>query len=407
MTTFLQAYIRAFRGLPLSVWWISLVLFLNRAGTMVLPFLALYVTQELGHPVTSAGWLLSAYGVGHLAGAFLGGWLCDVVGPIRIQIWALALSGLGFLALEHVDSLWGMAPVLVFAATAAESFRPANAAALAAFAPDALQTRAVALNRLALNLGFAIGPAVGGLLATRSYDWLFRVDGATCLLASLLMVALYRRGLLEVSEHEAKRVAEDRGRHPLADRTYLLFLALIFGFIVVFFQAWGPYPVFLNEFLGLDEAAFGGLMAFNAVMILLFEMVLTAWAERFSPLAVIAWGGVAVGCGYAVLNLGTGLPLAVLSMALWTLGEMLALPFAGGWVAKRAGVRHRGKYMGLYTMVWGLAFIVAPALGSWIYEAWSPYGLWWVMLAIAILSGLGLQSLRARTDAEVPANAPG
>ncbi|MEO1084991.1 MAG: MFS transporter, partial [Acidobacteriota bacterium] len=392
--------------LPLSVWWISLVLFLNRAGTMVLPFLALYVTQELGHPVTSAGWLLSAYGVGHLAGAFLGGWLCDVVGPIRIQILALAFSGLGFLALEHVTSLWAMAAVLVFAATAAEAFRPANAAALAAFAPDTLQTRAVALNRLALNLGFAIGPAVGGVLATRSYDWLFRVDGATCLLAAVLMLMLHRRGLLEVSEHEAKRVAEDRGVHPLGDRTFLVFLGLMFGFVIVFFQAWGPYPVFLNEFFGLDEAVFGGLMAFNAVLILLFEMVLTAWAERFAPLAVIAWGGVALGCGYAVLNLGVGLPLAVLSMALWTLGEMLALPFAGGWVAKRAGVRHRGKYMGLYTMTWGLAFIVAPALGSWIYEAWSPQALWWVMLALAVATFFGLQLMRVRTAPEVAVEAP-
>ena len=300
MTTVLRAYARAFHGLPPSVWWISLVLFLNRAGTMVMPFLALYVTQELGHPVTAAGWLLSAYGVGHLAGAFLGGWLCDIVGPIRIQFLALAFSGVGFLMLEYVTSLWAIAIVLVLSATAAESFRPANAAALAAFAPDELQTRAVALNRLALNLGFAIGPAVGGVLATMNYNWLFRVDGATCILAAVLLLVLQRSGVLQVSEHEAKRAAEDKGVHPMADRAFLIYLGLMFGFIFVFFQAWGTYPVFLNEVFGLNEAVFGGLMAFNAVTILLFEMLLTHWAERFSPLSVIGWGGMLVGLSCVV-----------------------------------------------------------------------------------------------------------
>jgi len=242
--------------------------------------------------------------------------------------------------------------------------------------------------------------ARGGALGSLDCSGLCRVAGATGSLAAALLRALQRGGLLKVSEHEAGRVAGDKGLHPMADRNFLIFLAVVFGFIFVFFQAWNTYPVFLNEVYGLNEAVFGGLMAFNAVLILLFEMLLTHWAERFSPLSVIGWGAMSVGFGYVVLNFGHGLPIAVLSMALWTFGEMLALPFAGGWVANRAGVKHRGKYMGLYTMVWGLAFIVAPPVGSWIYAQWSPQALWWVTLAICAVTWVALEALSRRLRRE-------
>lgn len=391
------AYKEAFRGLPESIWWISLVLFVNRSGAMVITFLALYLTQELGHPITAAGWLLSIYGAGHLAGAFLGGWLCDRLGALRIQFFALAASGFGYLLLEHVRSLPLMAVVVFFTATMAESFRPANAAALAEMAPPDLRARAVALNRLAINLGWSIGPALGGLLAAYDYRWLFRVDGVTCLAAALLLFQLRRAGRLEKAAYDAvDQRPEPEGIHPVRDREFLLFLVLTAVSALLFFQAWGPYPVYLKEVYGFSEAQYGLLMAVNAVLILLFEVLLTHRTERFHPMSVTGFGIFLLALGFGVLPLGVGWALATLSMVIWTFGEMLNIPAAGGWVANRAGTLHRGKYMGLHTAAWGVAMIFGPVLGTYIYTHFSPAALWYSALGVGALAWFGYELLRRR-----------
>ena len=393
------AYKEAFRGLPESIWWLSLVLFVNRSGAMVITFLALYLTQELGHPITAAGWLLSIYGAGHLTGAFLGGWLVDRIGALRIQFLALAASGVGYLVMEHVHSLPVMALVVYLTATMAESFRPANGAALAEMAPPELRTRAVALNRLAINLGWSVGPALGGLLAAYDYKWLFRVDGATCLVAAFLLFRLKRQGRLRKAVYdEVGGAAEPEGIHPVRDREFWAFLGLTALAAVVFFQAWGPYPVYLKEVYGFSEAQYGLLMAVNAVMILLFEVVLTHRTEKIHPMTVTGLGIFLVALGFGVLPLGLGWVLATVSVMIWTTGEMLAIPASGGWVANRAGSRHRGMYMGLHTSAWGVAMIVGPVLGTWVYTHYSPAALWYGVVGVGAVGWVGFEALRRHLD---------
>ncbi len=399
-------YREAFNGLPESVWWLSLVLFVNRAGAMVITFLALYLTQELGHPLTAAGWMLSIYGAGHLAGAFLGGWLCDRLGALRIQFWALALSGAGYLVLEHVHSLQVMGVLVFLTATAAESFRPANGSSLAEMAPPELRARAVALNRLAINLGWAVGPALGGLLAAYDYRWLFRVDGLTCIGAALLLHRLRAGGRLETPGFAVEeRAAETVAKHPMRDREFWVFLGLTVALAAIFFQAWGSYPVYLKEVYGFNEAQYGFLMAVNAIMILLFEVVLTHRTERFSPISVTGFGAFLVALGFAVLPFGAGWMMAVASIMIWTLGEMLSIPAAGGWVANRASVRHRGKYMGLHTSAWGVAMVFAPVVGTWVYSQFGPDVLWLGLGGVGLLTWIGFELLRKRLERESAAMA--
>ncbi|MEE8523321.1 MAG: MFS transporter, partial [Thermoanaerobaculia bacterium] len=344
MRTILRIYREAYQGLPREIWYLSVVILLNRVGTMVLMFLTLYLTQELGFSLAFAGQVFGAYGFGSLVGAWLGGWFSDRVGMLRIQFFSLLSSGIGFLVLEHLHSGIAILVTIFLVGMAAEAFRPANSSALAAFSPPHLRSRAVALNRMALNLGFGIGPAVGGWLAIRDYDWLFRVDGATCILAAFAVKVLFRHR--QPPAKAAGDGAAEPERYPLKDTGYLRFLGLIALISIIFSQGWSTYPVYLKTAYGLDESRLGLLMTMNAVLILLFEMVLTRWAERFQILAVIGVGAFLSGVSMAVLPLGSTAWLAVTSMIIWTGGEMLFAPFAGGWVANRAGERHRGKYMG-------------------------------------------------------------
>ena len=393
MTNVLNLYRDAFHGLPRPVWLLSLVLLVNRSGSMVLTFLALYMTQELGFSLSVAGLILSAYGFGHLSGAFLGGWFVDRVGALRIQFLSLLFSGIGFLVLEHLRSLESIAIVVFLSATAAESFRPANGAALAACSPPHLRTRAVALNRMAINLGMAIGPAVGGFLAVYDYSWVFRVDGITCILAALLLNTLVKDVDLDCGCDE-ETTSELTTRHPFADPAFLGFLVVAVLFASIVLQGWGPYAVYLKEVYGFRESQFGALITLNAILILAFEMILTKWAEKFRPLTMVGIGAFVLGMGFAILPLGRGVIMAITSLVIWTIGEMLCIPFAGGWVANRASVRHRGKYMGMYTMAWGIAFVISPATGSWIYDTLGPSALWATVGAMALFAWVLCELLR-------------
>ncbi|MEM9556807.1 MAG: MFS transporter [Acidobacteriota bacterium] len=383
MRRLLDSYLDAYRDLPRDIWALSAIMLVNRAGTMVLVFLALYLTRELGHPPTFAGRVLAVYGVGHLAGAWLGGWLSDRVGSLRVQSGSLVLSGVFFLVLGQVESPRAIMAVVFLVAVAAEALRPANGAALAALAPARLRARAWALQRIALNLGFSIGPALGGWLASIDYGLLFVADGVTCIGAGLLVLVLFR-GRLDAVEAVADEPATDeappRDISPWRDGPFLAVLGATILMALCFLQAWSTLPLDLAARFDFDEERFGLLLVVNALLILALEMPLTRATEQMPPMRVVAVGSLLVGGGYSLLVVGLRVDAptlaAVATMVVFTFGEMVAIPASGGWVSNRAAAGRRGAYMGLFVMAWGVAWIVAPAAGTWIYERFGGDVLW-------------------------------
>lgn len=364
---------------------------------MVQTFLTLYLTEVLGYGLGAAGQVLAVYGSGYLVGTFLGGWLCDRIGPLRIQCLSLALSGLGFLVLEHLRDLPAILATTFFIAVAEEAFSPANLSALAAFSPPHLQARAVALNRMALSLGMATGVALGGWLAMRDYALLFRVEGATSLAAAALLGLLFWRQAAGGPVPSGGSGGEANVEaNPLRDGSFLAFLGLTFLTMLILVQAWSTYPVYLTQVYGMTKSHYGLLMGLNGLLMLLFEVVITHSTARFQPLAVMGAGALLLGLGFAILPLGSTWTAAVASVFIWTTGDMLGTPAAGGWVARRASSLHRGKYMGLYTMTWGLGWIVAPAAGAFLYRAPGPESLWLASGILGALLWAGFELLRRR-----------
>jgi predicted MFS family arabinose efflux permease len=388
-----RTYSEAYQGFPREIWMLSAVYLVSRCGKMVGTFLILYLTEELGYGLGTAGQVRAVQAFGSLVGASLGGWLCDRIGPLRTQFLSLALSGLGVLVLEHLRTLPAILATTFFIAMVATVFNPANLLALAAFSPPQLQARAVAVNRMALSLGLAMGAAVGGWLAMRDYALLFRVEGATCLAAAALLGLLFRSRAAKVrpaSEPAPSGVEVN----PLRDGAFLAFLGLIFLTMLIILQAWSTYPVYLTQVYGLTKSHYGLLMTLNGLLMLLFEMVIAHSTARFQPFRIMGVGAILLGLGFAILPLGSTWTVAVASVFIWTTGDMLGTPAAGGWVARRAGALHRGKYMGLYTMTWSLGSIVAPVAGAFLYQASGPESLW---LTAGMLGGLlwaGFELLR-------------
>lgn len=370
------AYKEAFTGLPRAVWVLVLVGFINRAGTMVLPFLALYLTTQRGFSTAAAGAVLSLYGVGAAAGTLAGGWLCDRTDPNRIQVWSLLAGGGGLIALGYLRAGWSIAVAVVALAVVGEAFRPANSTALALATAPRDRPRAFALRRLAVNLGMTFGPAIGGFLALYDYTWLFVVDGATCILA-----AVPARSLFAAARRRAPGPGAGApgaaGRSPWRDGPFLALIGLMTLLTLILFQLWSTYPLTMRAAYGLSEDRIGLLFAINTLLIVAVEMVVVQAARGFAPLRVVALGAVLLGGGLGIIPLGSTFAFAAFGAVVWTCGEMLSLPLAEAVVANRAGAGQSGRYMGMFATSFSVAFILAPLVGTAVYERLSPAALWY------------------------------
>ena len=354
---------------------------------MVLPFIALYLTQQRGFSVILAGRVLGLYGVGAIVGSYLGGWLTDRIGPTRCQQLSLVASGFGYLAFSMLRDLETILVATLLLSIMVESFRPANMAGFAQRAPREMQARAFGLLRLAANLGMGIGPAVGGVLALYDYAWLFYLDAASCWLAAAIMVLALRKITPAPRGQEAGPAGA--GRSPWADGPFLAFLALVALLAMVFFQIMSTLPLYWREAYGFRENAIGILFAVNAGLIVLFEMVITYWAERRRRMALVGLGSFLVCLGFGLMPFGDSLPYVFFTLLVWTSGEMLALPLMNAVVADRSGPGNRGRYMGMMTMSFSVAFMIAPLAGTWIFDRFGADALWYGVGALGIPLWIG------------------
>ncbi|HYH47838.1 MAG TPA: MFS transporter [Thermoanaerobaculia bacterium] len=399
----LRAYRDAFSGHGPAVWRLAIATLVNRSGTMVLPFLILFFTEERGFTAGEAGRMLALYGVGGLLGAFLGGWLCDRMAPRRVMIASLVLTGAGFLVLGYLEARWALAVTIFLVSLVGEAFRPANAAALAAASTPENRGRSFALNRLAVNVGMSFGPAVGGLLAQRDYGWLFLADGLTCLAAAGLLAA--GPGLARAATAAVVTAASPRS--PWRDGPFLVLLLLMTALGAVFFQTAGTFPLTLHELHGFSEAGIGLMLAVNTVVIVLFEMVLVHATRRIDPLLLVAVGSFFFCLGFGLLPLGSGFAWVAFTVVVWTVGEMLSMSAGSAVVANRAGSGSLGRYMGLYVLSFSAAQVIAPVAGTWVYERFGPDTLWYVCGALGVPIALGFAALAPawRRGAETAATA--
>jgi predicted MFS family arabinose efflux permease len=410
-------YVRAYRGLPRRAWVLFAVNLVNSSGSMVFFFLSLYLTREIGLTTARAGQVLSLYGAGSLVGAISGGWLADRLGSIRVQKLSLTMCGALLIVLGQVRVLAGIMPLLFAMALFAGMLYPANATSMSRICPRDLQVKGFALSRLANNLGATIGPAVGGVLAMRSYGLLFWADGLTSLAAAGLFALLWtgaRRGGQEAkpAETEASCGADATGRSdpsdaapagpravsPWRDLPFLLMLVIFFVWSLVFIQVLTTFPIYIRNVYGLAENRIGQLYAVNTVIIVVLEMILMEKIRKFSLALMINISFVLLGVGLGLMPLGRGFAFGALTVAIWTFGEMLSMPLVTALIAGRATDANRGRYMGLNSFAFSLAFVVAPPVGTAIYDGLGPDAVWYVCAATCAVIAVAFSALRPRLE---------
>ena len=278
--TGLRSYINNFKGFSREIWILSLITFINRAGTMVLPFLSKYLKENLHFTYGEVGWIMVAFGLGSMLGSWLGGKLSDKIGFYKIMVFSLFTSGILFFIIQYITSFWGLCLGMFTIMSVADMFRPAMFVSLSVYAKPENRVRALTLVRLAVNLGFAAGPTLGGLIILGlGYQGLFWVDGSTCILAILIFaftVKEKKRIPLTISEIEAKI----NKKSIYKDRPFWLLLFILFIIAMVFFQIFTTLPLYHHEKFGLTEVQTGLLLSLNGLLVFLLEMPIVSRIER-------------------------------------------------------------------------------------------------------------------------------
>src|SRR6201996_1855569 len=186
----IQLYKKAYSGLSRNSWYLCLVMFINRSGTMVIPFMTIYCRHELHFTISQATYVMMAFGAGSILGAFIGGKITYKLGFYYVQVMSLLIGGVLFMVLGYQQTFVSVSIGAFVLSICNEAFRPANSTAVAYYSSDENRTRSNSLNRLAVNLGWAFGGLLGGTLAGINYHLLFWVDGCTNIAAGLLLLRL-------------------------------------------------------------------------------------------------------------------------------------------------------------------------------------------------------------------------
>jgi len=399
LTSTLSLYKNAFSGLSKSTWLLSLVILINRSGTMVIPFMTIYLTQPaMGYSIGQAGFVMGLFGLGAVCGGLMGGRLTDKFGFYYVQLITLTGGGIMFMILGQMTSYTFICIFTFLLSLVNEAFRPANSTAVAHFSKEENRTRSFSLNRMAINLGWAFGGALGGLLASIDYHLLFWVDGCTNIIAAVLL-RYFLSPEKNTATHQPKKATSAPLQSAYKDKGYLAFLICTILFGICFFQLFTTMPVYFKNELRLPEYGIGLLMTMSGVLIATVEMILVFSLEgKRSGLHYVSRGVFVVGISFLLLNLlpGAGL-IAVLCMLVATFGEISSMPFMNSFWVGRTSANNRGQYAGLYTMAWSSAQVLGPSLGAQVAGHYSFRALWWVTGCTCFVAALGFKWLLGKT----------
>lgn len=374
-------YLNSYKGLSREIWLLAFVNLVNRCGTMVIPFMMLYLTSQLGCSISKAGVVMSLWGIGAFVGGYVGGKLTDTVGFHRIQLSALFLGGIGFIILGHLKSYYLICIWTLILAMVNEGFRPANSAAIGKYSTDANRIRSLTLMRLSFNLGWALGAGIGGFIAHYSYRLLFWVDGTTNILAGVMLLML-----LPTQKKDETFITLKKQIKTVSiweDKQFIQFIGISILFLSCFVQLFTNLPVFFKKELHFEENYIGFLSSWNGVMIVLLEMTVIFWIERNWSQRKAVEVGVFMHIIAYLFILFFKLPLwgAFIMITFITLSEMLSFSVLTNFWMNRTDDTNRGQYAAIWTMTWAFAQTIGPFLGSVIVQ-YAGFTILWTVVSV-------------------------
>ncbi len=391
MTALKQLYLNSFKGLSNDIWQLSVVSLINRSGTIVILFLSIYLTQELGFSKEQTGIAFACFGIGSVIGSYIGGYLTDRIGYYTVMLWSLILGGFMFFIMMMITNFLYLCLVIILTSLIGDAFRPACQAAISAYSKKENHTRSLSLFRLSINLGYALGGGAAGFIAEYfGYHWLFMIDGITCIAAGIYFYNVLENKKEKEEEEEQKKGAIKKSAYT--DIWYLIFLFFLSLNAIAFFQLFNAFPLYCREELLLTESKIGMLIIFNGVLICILEMPLIYLITKYNKqIASIIWGVFLIGIGYFTFNIFGDLAwVTILYTIFISIGEIINFPLTNTVALHRSTVNNRGQYMGLFSMLFSATLIVAPISGLKIAEIYGFQALWAFSGVLCVISTFGL-----------------
>jgi MFS family permease len=376
------------RGLPSTYWILWTGALINRLGGFVMPLLALYLTGERGLSVEQTGLVVSLYGAGALLSGPVGGFFADHSGRRRTLVTGLVLGGLAMLHLAFARSVLHICVAAFLLGLFGEIYRPVISAAIADVVPANDRTRAYGILYWAVNLGFAVGSAAGGALSQYGWSLLFVGDAATTLAYAVIV-------WLRIPETRPEHVIHEKQQPlwaPLADRPFVVFCVLIMLVAFLFNQAFVTLPIDVRDH-GFSPATYGALIALNGVLIFLLQPLAARALSPYPRHRVLAAAAALIGIGFGMTALVRTLPGYVVSITVWTLGEIVMAGIGPAVAADAAPPAQRGAYQGLFHMSFGVAALASPALGSFVLGRFGPAVLWAACMGAGLAAAAGQLAL--------------
>ncbi|PKL82667.1 MAG: hypothetical protein CVV24_08870 [Ignavibacteriae bacterium HGW-Ignavibacteriae-3] len=399
---------RGLNKIPKSVWLVSATTLINRSGTMVLPFLVIYMTSRISVSPGAAGLVLAFYGAGAFLTAPFVGKLSDRFGPLPVMKISLILTGVIIIFYSFVENYYGILLVTLVWAVISEAFRPANLSLISDETETEQRKTAFALNRLAINLGMSIGPVVGGFLSAYNFSLLFYVNGITSILAGIFLMSSgidprEKTGRSPVTESDQdtvgetiEKIKEIKKLHKsiLNDKTFLLYMLALIPVELVFFQFIGGLPLYVVDELKYSTSTFGILMAVNTVLIILVEVplnnVMAAWDDRKS----LALGALLCAVGFGAMAFSHSIILIVITIVIWTFGEMIFFPSSTSYTAILSPEGRTGEYMGYFQVTFSFSLMVGPWIGAVVLDQFGSTILWSGCFFLGLISAVSFMMLK-------------
>jgi MFS family permease len=382
----LAAEVRATAGgLPGTYWYLWTGTLVNRLGSFVVPFLALYLTRERGFRVEEAGLVVSLHGAGGVLAGLVGGTLADRVGRRTTLVAGLWLGSAAMLSLGFARATWHISLSAFLLGLLGELYRPAVSAAIADIVRPEDRPRAYGLLYWVVNVGFSIALPLAGLASRFGFLALFVADACTSFIYGLIVWWK----VPETRPARPQRGAESAHRlpslAPFRDVVFLAFALPVLLTAIIFSQSSVTLPMDLTAH-GMSTATFGAVLAVNGVLVVLLQPFAGRAMGRMRRASALAWASGLTGLGFGLHALGANPALATLAVVVWTLGEIAQSPVASAVVADLAPPDQRGTYQGAYYMLWALSNCLAPTLGSWVLGRYGGYALWGSCLAMGLFA---------------------
>lgn len=395
---------------PRAFWMLAIVTFIDRlGGSLLFPFFALYITSKFGVGMTQVGVLFGFFSISSIVGGFMGGAAADRMGRKGMIVFSLLATSFSSLAMGLAPTMAIFVALALVVGVLTDAGGPAYQAMVADLLPEDKRAEGFGVIRVVFNLAVVIGPAIGGLLASRSFLLLFIVDAVTSALTAafaLVFLAETKPALHPDAPRESVWQTFRGYGQALRDSVFMAFIFACALQVLVYLQMNTSLPVYLRDQHGISPQGYGWILSLNATMVVLFQFGITRRIRGYPPLVIMAVGTALYALGFAMYGFTATYALFLLAMVVITIGEMLVAPVSQALVAQLAPEDKRARYMATFGLAWIVPGAIGPVLAGMVMDFGDSRWVWYSAGLIGAVSAAMFLRLRRRVaDVSVPATA--